>query len=162
MGEMVLLMAALVGGLMFALTSGWLMTLVLLAVLPLVLFTKSLYSWTLRSVEEGSKARYEKAGGRAEEALSSIRAVKQLNGEAYESKEFEKLLKEITSSQVPGTVKAGAATGLLFFVMLSSYALGLWYGSRCVAGGDSCPASIAGSYTPGDVIVVLFSVLMLG
>lgn len=62
-----------------------------------------------------------------------------------------------------GAFKAGAGIGLIFFVMLSSYALGFWYGSRCVIGADNCPISIiVNRYTPGDVLVVFFSVLIAG
>jgi hypothetical protein len=47
--------------------------------------------------------------------------------------------------------------------MLSSYALGFWYGSNCVEGTESCSPSISKqNYTAGDVLVVFFSILMAG
>jgi len=47
--------------------------------------------------------------------------------------------------------------------MLSSYALGFWYGSRCVMGASNCPVSVTGGlYTAGDVLVVFFSIVMGG
>ena len=49
--------------------------------------------------------------------------------------------------------------GTLFFSILSSYALGFWYGSLCVEGSQACLNS---QYKAGDVLIVFFSVLMAG
>lgn len=47
--------------------------------------------------------------------------------------------------------------------MLASYALGFWYGSKCIIAADNCPIEIiVDRYTPGEVLVVFFSVLMAG
>ena len=50
------------------------------------------------------------------------------------------------------------------FAMLASYALGFWFGSKCVEGSSSCLNGNAGDtkYTAGDVLIVFFSVLMAG
>ena len=54
--------------------------------------------------------------------------------------------------------------GMLFFSVLSSYALGFWFGSLCVEGTNSCLNSGATDekYSAGNVLVVFFSVLMAG
>lgn len=48
--------------------------------------------------------------------------------------------------------------------MLSSYALGFWFGSHCVEGSSRCPPDLNGGqkYTAGDVLIVFFSILMAG
>ena len=47
--------------------------------------------------------------------------------------------------------------------MLSSYGLGFWYGSNCVEGNSDCPVSLTkAKYSPGDVLVIFFSILMAG
>lgn len=47
--------------------------------------------------------------------------------------------------------------------MFASYALGFWYGSKCVIGADNCILNDdMKRYTAGDVLVVFFSVLMAG
>ena len=52
---------------------------------------------------------------------------------------------------------------MIFFTMFASYALGFWFGSRCVIGAENCPLHIiVNRYTPGDVLVVFFSVLIAG
>lgn len=54
--------------------------------------------------------------------------------------------------------------GCLFFSILSSYALGFWYGSLCVEGASGCSPDLNGGskYSAGDVLIVFFSVLMAG
>lgn len=48
-------------------------------------------------------------------------------------------------------------------MMLLSYSLGFWYGSKCVLGSNECPSSLSNKrYTPGDVLVVFFSVVFGG
>ena len=47
--------------------------------------------------------------------------------------------------------------------MLSSYALGFWYGSNCVEGNSNCSSRVSGqNYSAGDVLVIFFSILMAG
>lgn len=48
---------------------------------------------------------------------------------------------------------------MVTFAMMSSYALGFWYGSKLVA--DHEP-NINGRYTVGEVLVVFFSIIMGG
>ena len=51
---------------------------------------------------------------------------------------------------VSSACKASAGIALIFLVMLSSYALGFWYGTKCVIGAHNCPVSITvDRYTPG-------------
>ena len=58
----------------------------------------------------------------------------------------------------------GLGLGVLFFAMLASYALGFWFGSKCVEGSSSCLNGNSGDtkYTAGDVLIVFFSILMAG
>ena len=57
----------------------------------------------------------------------------------------------------------GLGIGGIFLVMLASYSLGFWYGSRCILNTSNCPSDISRQkYTAGDVLVVFFSVVMAG
>jgi hypothetical protein len=52
----------------------------------------------------------------------------------------------------------------MYFFILFAYGVGFWYGVQCVAGTSLCPASLnhGHTYLPGDVIIVLFSILNAG
>ena len=49
---------------------------------------------------------------------------------------------------------------MIYFVMLSSYSLGFWFGSKMVAEGELNPDNT--TYSAGEVIVVFFSILTGG
>jgi len=68
----------------------------------------------------------------AEQAITSIKTVKQLNGEQFEATNYSQLLKSVTKHATKHGLKIGAGIGAMFGIMLCSYALGFWYGSHCV------------------------------
>lgn len=43
--------------------------------------------------------------------------------------------------------------------MIASYALGFWYGSKCIIGADNCPNQ---NYTAGEVLIVFFAIVIVG
>lgn len=77
--------AMAISGLVVAFVKGWLLTLVLLGVFPLIIGSMYLYMYNIRTKGKREEKSYSKAGGRAEQALYSIKTVKMLNGEQFES-----------------------------------------------------------------------------
>lgn len=75
--------ALAISGLIVSFISGWLMALVVLAIMPLIIFTMFLYMKNVQSKSKRDEQSYSNAGGRAEQALSSIKTIKTLNGEQY-------------------------------------------------------------------------------
>lgn len=89
--------------------------------------------------------------------------MKQLNGEKFELSEYEKCLEDASADNCKYGLYSGLGMGALFLVMFASYALGFWYGSKCVVGSEECPESVSGQkYEPGDVLIIFMSVLMAG
>ena len=68
---------------------------------------------------------------------------------------------EVSENSCKYAFYSGLGIAGVFFVMLASYSLGFWYGSRCVLQADNCKAG-GQIYSTGDVLVVFFSVLMAG
>lgn len=56
------------------------MTFVVLATLPAMMIAGFFYMKVIGEKDKVTKQRYHKAGGKSEQALSSIKTVKQLNG----------------------------------------------------------------------------------
>jgi ATP-binding cassette subfamily B (MDR/TAP) protein 1 len=73
-----------IAGFIIAFTSGWLMTLVCLAGIPVIGFSGYLYMQSLQKKSKEFQKIYSQAGGLAEQAMYSIKTVKQLNGEKHE------------------------------------------------------------------------------
>lgn len=68
------------------------MTLVVLATIPALGISGYFYMKVIGEKDKKEQQSYAAAGGRAEQALSAIKTVKQLNGESYECVEYEKCL----------------------------------------------------------------------
>jgi ATP-binding cassette subfamily B (MDR/TAP) protein 1 len=51
--------------------------------------------------------------------------------------------------------------GLLWFVMILSYALGFWYGSKLISDG-TMNDNLDRGYTAGDILVIFFAILTGG
>jgi hypothetical protein len=56
----------------------------------------------------------------------------------------------------------GFGLGLMYFFILCADGVGFWYGAQCVAGTILCPPWHGKTYLPGDVVVILFSILNAG
>jgi ATP-binding cassette subfamily B (MDR/TAP) protein 1 len=155
--------ATLIAGFVFAFITGWLMTLVVLATIPALGIAGYFYMKVIGDKDKNEQKSYSKAGGRAEQAISSIKTIKQLNGEQFEYVQYQKCLEEASKNSFKYSVYAGMGIASIFFVMLASYSLGFWYGSKCILSTKDCPYSVSNQhYTAGDVLVVFFSVVMAG
>lgn len=73
----------LISGLTIAFSKGWLMTIVIIVAIPVLVISKYIYSRFILNKHAKEQEYYSEAGGRAEEALFSIKTVKMLNGENY-------------------------------------------------------------------------------
>ena len=156
--------ATLISGFIFAFSTGWLMSLVMLATLPFFGLAGAFFLYTLEGKDKKEKEAYAKAGERAEQAIKSIKIIKILNGEEYESKKFNDSLEESASTLNKFGFLSGAGIGSLLFVMLCAYVYGFWFGSNCILKDDYCPKELHpdGGYTAGAIITIIFSMLMAG
>lgn len=75
--------ATLISGFIFAFVTGWLMTLVVLATIPALGIAGVFYMAVIGEKDKREEASYSRAGGRAEQAISGIKTVKQLSGEDF-------------------------------------------------------------------------------
>ncbi|XP_065186517.1 phosphatidylcholine translocator ABCB4-like isoform X2 [Sycon ciliatum] len=93
---------------------------------------------------------YAKAGGVAEEVLSSIRTVVAFGGE---SKETERYVKELEGARKVGVRKGfifGVGFGMAYFLMFGSFGLAFWFGSVFIWDG---------TITAGAMLTSFFSVI---
>ena len=155
--------ATLAAGFVFAFVTGWLMSLVILATIPALGIAGAFYIGSISSKDTREKAEYSVAAGKVAQSISAIKTVKQLRGEDYEAVQYEDCLERASKDSCKYAMYLGLGMGAIFFVMLASYSLGFWYGSRCILNTANCPSGVARqSYTAGDVLVVFFSVIIGG
>ena len=165
----------------------WLLSLVLLALVPILAIMGGAMGKIMTSVSKDELENYGAAGAIAEEVLAAVRTVVAFGGQ---KKEEEKYNKEVANAKknafVRGTLTA-TSMGLVFGIIYGMYALGLWYGikillddkespefanctSACiVTHGNSSDASLlldcynaCFRFSPGSVVVCVFGVLQGG
>uniref|UniRef100_A0A8C3MUB1 Bile salt export pump n=1 Tax=Geospiza parvula TaxID=87175 RepID=A0A8C3MUB1_GEOPR len=136
-----------VGGFLLGFVSGWKLTLVIIAVSPLLGVGAAVAKLTGRELKA-----YAKAGAVADEVLSSIRTVAAFGGE---KKEVERYDKNLVFAQHWGIRKGmimGLFSGYMWCIIFLSYALAFWYGSKLVLEEEE--------YSPGTLLQVFFGVLI--
>ncbi|CAH1238854.1 ABCB1 [Branchiostoma lanceolatum] len=142
---------AFIAGFVIGFIYGWKMALVIMAVSPLLGIVAFLMTKLASAFTEDEQAAYAKAGGVAEEVLSSMRTVAAFGGEKKEEKRYNVHLKDAMKMGVKKALSGGAGMGVTFLVMFGVYALAFWYGSELVR---------AGEYTPGGFLITFFCVVI--
>ncbi|CAF4435988.1 unnamed protein product, partial [Rotaria sp. Silwood2] len=141
------LLARMIGCLIFALVKGWKLTLVILAIAPLVIIAFNLtIKFTVKYTQKQIHA-YAKANTIAQEVLTAIRTVTAFNGQM---KEYDRYASSL--SQIPSIgFKKGLVQGLC--QVFSNVAIGivftaaLWYGQYLIK--TECR-----TYSAGILVVV--------
>ncbi|CAM6050786.1 unnamed protein product [Sphagnum compactum] len=139
-----------VGGFVVAFIKQWKLTLVIVALMPLLVVAITMVSKKLSSLAGRGQEHYAAAGNTVQQVLGSMRTVAAYTGEAKAVQEYDKAL---AKSEVAG-IKAGLATGVglgfAMLVMFGSYGLAMWYGSVLVAYHGA---------SGGSVVTVIFAAI---
>ena len=70
----------LIAGFIIGFVKGWLLAVVVLAVIPALGIAGFLYMRVIQNKDKRQKEAYAEAGGNSEQAIGAIKTVKQLNG----------------------------------------------------------------------------------
>uniref|UniRef100_A0A669QYL3 ATP binding cassette subfamily B member 1 n=1 Tax=Phasianus colchicus TaxID=9054 RepID=A0A669QYL3_PHACC len=136
-------------GFIVGLVRGWKLTLVILAVSPVLGLSAAL--WILTAFTDKEQAAYAKAGAVAEEVLGAVRTVIAFGGQEKEIKRYHKNLEDAKRIGIRKSITSNISMGAAFLLIYASYALAFWYGTTLVLTDD---------YTIGKVLTVFFSVLI--
>ncbi|XP_010631188.1 ATP-dependent translocase ABCB1 isoform X4 [Fukomys damarensis] len=143
-------MATFVAGFIIGFTRGWKLTLLMLAVSPVLGLLAAVCAKILSTFTNKELLAYAKAGAVAEEVLAAIRTVIAFGGQKKELERYNKNLEEAKRIGIKKAVTANVSVGANFLVIYASYALSFWYGSTLI---------LSGEYSIGQVLTVFFSVL---
>ncbi|XP_056308710.1 ATP-dependent translocase ABCB1-like [Danio aesculapii] len=138
-------------GIVIGFAKGWKLTLVILAVSPLLGISAAVIGKVMTTFTSREQTAYAKAGAVAEEVLSSIRTVFAFGGQKKEIKRYHKNLEDAKNVGVRKAITVNIAMGFTFFMIYMSYALAFWYGSTLI---------LAGEYTIGMLLTIFFAVLI--
>uniref|UniRef100_A0A8C1K758 ABC-type xenobiotic transporter n=1 Tax=Cyprinus carpio TaxID=7962 RepID=A0A8C1K758_CYPCA len=138
-----------IAGLIIGLIYGWKLTLVILAVSPLLAGSAAI----LASLTSKELTAYAKAGAVAEEILFAFRTVVAFNGQKKAVEKYEKNLVEAKNFGVKKAITTNVSMGLTQFIIFGTYALAFWYGTKLSVDEPE-------NYSIGRVIIVFFSVMI--
>uniref|UniRef100_A0A2K5NIS5 ATP binding cassette subfamily B member 4 n=1 Tax=Cercocebus atys TaxID=9531 RepID=A0A2K5NIS5_CERAT len=144
-------MATFFTGFIVGFTRGWKLTLVILAISPVLGLSAAIWAKILSSFTDKELLAYAKAGAVAEEVLAAIRTVIAFGGQKKELERYNKNLEEAKRIGIKKAITANISIGAAFLLIYASYALAFWYGTTLV---------LSGEYSIGQVLTVFFSVLI--
>ncbi|XP_020499830.2 bile salt export pump isoform X2 [Labrus bergylta] len=145
-------LSTFVFGFMVGFIGGWKLTLVVIAVSPLIGVAAGLMAMAVARLTGRELNAYAKAGAVANEVLSSIRTVAAFGGEEKEAERYDKNLAEAQDWGVKKGAIIGVFQGYLWCIIFLCFALAFWYGSKLVIETKEL--------SPGTLIQVFFGVLM--
>ncbi|XP_077979293.1 ATP-dependent translocase ABCB1-like [Glandiceps talaboti] len=153
LGTFVQFFTAFLGGFIVGFIFGWELTLVILAVSPLLAVCAFLMTKLITSMTSTELDAYAKAGAVAEEVLSAIRTVAAFGGEKKETERYRDNLHSAKTVGIKKGVVSGVGMGVTFLLVFCTYALGFWYGTQLILNPDK-------DYTIGSMLTVFFAVLI--
>ncbi|OPJ81787.1 multidrug resistance protein 1 [Patagioenas fasciata monilis] len=143
--------ATFFAGFIVGFTKGWKLTLVILALSPVLGFSSALWAKIISAFTNKELTAYARAGAVAEEVLAAIRTVVAFGGQRKEIERYQKKLEDAKRIGIKKAVSASISMGIAFFLIYASYALAFWYGTTLILSDD---------YTLGTVFTVFFSILL--
>ncbi|XP_063564719.1 phosphatidylcholine translocator ABCB4 isoform X2 [Gorilla gorilla gorilla] len=111
---------------------GWKLTLVIMAISPILGLSAAVWAKILSAFSDKELAAYAKAGAVAEEALGAIRTVIAFGGQNKELERYQKHLENAKEIGIKKAISANISMGIAFLLIYASYALAFWYGSTLV------------------------------
>uniref|UniRef100_A0A4W4FVN6 ATP-binding cassette sub-family B member 5 n=1 Tax=Electrophorus electricus TaxID=8005 RepID=A0A4W4FVN6_ELEEL len=117
-------------GIIIGFVFGWKLTLVILAVSPLLAGSAAVWSKILATLTSKELSAYAKAGAVAEEVLVAIRTVVAFNGQQKALQKYETNLVDAKNFGVKKAITTNVSLGLTQFFLFGTYALAFWYGTK--------------------------------
>lgn len=129
------------------------LSLLTLAVIPLVIGTAFTIGGRIRKVSREVQDAVARANADADEAISGVRVVQSFTAEALECGRYDVGVRAAFHAALKRAGLQAAMSGSMTFLTFGALALVLWYGGRQV---------MAGAMTPGNLVTFLFYAVQVG
>ncbi|KAL2641264.1 hypothetical protein R1flu_008851 [Riccia fluitans] len=136
-GQYIHYMARFAAGFAVGFSSVWQLTLVTVAVVPLIAMAGGAYAVTMIGLTSKSQKAYAKAGEIAEQAIAQIRTVYAFVGEAKTARAYSDSLATTLKLGSKGGMAKGLGVGFTYGLLFGAWALLLWYASILVMDGKT-------------------------
>nr|VZI50749.1 unnamed protein product [Spirometra erinaceieuropaei] len=142
-------MSQFLTGLIIAFTKGWKLTLVAVALMPIISLVFTALALSIRSFVGIEQKAYSRAYSVAAEVLSAVRTVLAFGGEAEATKRYGSELSTAQRAGVKRSMAVGASVGMISFSIFSVVAVLYYYGLVLITKEE---------YTPGKVVLVIMNI----
>ncbi|XP_020597238.1 LOW QUALITY PROTEIN: ABC transporter B family member 4-like [Phalaenopsis equestris] len=149
-GKFIQLISTFFGGFIVAFVQGWLLSLVMLSIIPLIVLAGAIMSIVVSKMASTSQTAYGDATIIVQQAIGSIRTVASFTSEKISVYNYKNALRNAYNSSVQEGLAAGVGLGFAMFFMFCSYSLGIWYGGKLILDKSK-------GYSGADVINVIFA-----
>nr|XP_043632321.1 ABC transporter B family member 13-like isoform X2 [Erigeron canadensis] len=144
-------------GFVVGFTSVWQLTLLTLAIVPLIAFAGGAYTMIMSTLSEKSEAAYAESGKIAEENISQVRTVYSFVGEEKAIELYSRSLQNALKLGKKSGFAKGVGIGFTYSLLFCAWALLLWYAGILVRHHDT-----NGGKAFTTIINVIFSGFALG
>lgn len=151
--ELLRLSIMLIGSVTIIFVTNMRLSLVMLAIVPVVILSAHLYGRYVRKLSTKVQDRLAEANSVLEETLSAIRIVQSFVREPYERARYRDRIQDSLNLAVKRAIASGGFIAFIILVVYSGIAIVLWFGSRMV---------VAGRMTPGDLIAFVLYTFFVG
>nr|WP_189072836.1 ABC transporter transmembrane domain-containing protein [Deinococcus sedimenti] len=153
LGQLAAQSVSLVGAVVLLVTTSPRLSLLTLAVIPLVIGTAVTIGQRIRRVSREVQDAVAGANASAEEAISGVRVVQSFTAEGLEEGRYGQGVTQSFLAALKRARLQALMAGVMSFLTFGALAVVLWYGGRLV---------MAGSLTPGNLVTFLFYALQVG
>ena len=158
-GNGIMALSAFLGGFACAFGLGWLVALVMCAILPFMGVGAALMGKAVQEVQMESQSWYAKASAVVEECLFAMRTVVAFGGERKELERFGAALVQARRGGVKNGFKIGAGMGYTMCVIFLGYALAFYYG-MILRYNDEINPSTGELWQPGTIMAIFFCIFI--
>ena len=151
--ELLRLSLMLVGGVTIIFITNTRLTLLMLAIVPVVIVAAHFYGRYVRRLSTEVQDRLAEANSVLEETLSAIRIVQSFVREGYERARYRDRIQDSLKLAVKRAVASAGFIAFIILVVYSGIAVVLWFGSRMV---------VAGQMSAGDLIAFVLYTFFVG
>jgi subfamily B ATP-binding cassette protein MsbA len=151
--ELLRLSLMLVGGVVIIFITNTRLSLLMLAIVPVVIVAAHFYGRYVRRLSTRVQDQLAEANSVLEETLSAIRIVQSFVREEYERARYRDRIQDSLRLAVKRAVANGGFIAFIILVVYSGIAVVLWFGSRMV---------VAGQMTAGDLIAFVLYTFFVG
>ncbi|CAI5504593.1 unnamed protein product [Closterium sp. Naga37s-1] len=152
-GNFLHFMATFVAAFIIGFTTLWQLTLVILAIVPLMAGCGAVYAIAITGLTSKGQHAYAQAGAVAEQAVGQVRTVYSFVAEERTLKQYRDALETTVQLGFQGGLFKGMGLGGMCLVMFCAWALQFWFAAKLVADGKA---------TGGQALTTMFSALIGG